>query len=243
MTLKLSPSTWFSALHGNAFTPEQDPDILAWWDAQRSVVTTGTTVDTWTDQISSWILAPGVAPNYDSRTANNKTLLEFDGTEYLTRASTQMPTSGNQSVILYVEIDTINNSSDSVIAEDLGVDWQFDSGNTPNFESRITAAAGGPAIAASGTNRTGANVFSLVFDFTNNDAYVYRNNVLESSALGVYTSKIGTVTQLVTMLIFSNRGLTQFPVGAIGDVIITESVDRTGTVSDHASFLMTKYGI
>ena len=81
---KLGPATAAAAGGGGGWTPASHANGLVWWKADLGVATTGSDVDSWTDQISGLIgTPPATAPTFVSSALNGLPGIDFGGSSKL----------------------------------------------------------------------------------------------------------------------------------------------------------------
>lgn len=81
---KLGPATASAAGGGGGWTPASHANGLVWWKADLGVATTGSDVDSWTDQISGLIgTPPATAPTFVSSSLNGLPGIDFGGNSKL----------------------------------------------------------------------------------------------------------------------------------------------------------------
>jgi len=239
-----------SAFAPTLFVPSDDDDLISWWDTLFGVTSDGS------DRVSAWTPAAGSVsgdllqsvnddkPITNSRTINNKNVLDCDGSQFLrTVDGAFVPTSGNISILMMVAIDSNANAADSIfsIEDTSGKDFQFEADNNSQFDGQINVAGIGSSSAKFANGPfSGNHIMHIVFDFGSSEYIAYVDNVAEISATA-YTTKLDAVTTIFGA--FSNRTATlQHPDGAIGDIIVTEAIDST-TIGQHYNYLADKYAI
>jgi hypothetical protein len=180
-------------------------------------------------------------PTIASTTQNGKTLIEFDGTDYLQNTSITTPTSGNLQVFIVCNVTNADHASDSILSmNSTSNDFQIDSAST-NWKGRILTENIGSQSTQTGISIiTGMNIWNASFDFGSSE-YLLRLNgdQLNGTIRGNYTSKLATNMQL---RLFSNRGANRFPEGQVAEVIIYEDITE-GQRQKVEGYLAHKWGL
>lgn len=74
------------------WTPANYTGTIAWWDANSGLSLTGSSVNSWTDQVGGIVALPGVAPGYSATARNGTPGLTFDGSsQHLAFSPTGLP--------------------------------------------------------------------------------------------------------------------------------------------------------
>lgn len=219
----------------NLWDPTQDTGVVTWYDA--SDVSTITHVDGSVSQIDDKVgtahqtqTTGSKQPTIGTRTINGLNALDFDGTQYLQHLGYAFPTSGNYAIFVVCEIDTVTNNNKSALSYDATTaDFQINArpGNPVAGEFYGTFTSGGnmgfDRISLSAIDRKGINQFNAVLNFSAN-TIVFTGNGDVTTQTTDYTIKV-TEDGDQALKIMSNRDTLHPLDGAIGEFIITSSID------------------
>lgn len=229
-----------SAPLGAAFLPSDDPELIAWWDADdaATLIASGISVSSWASKAGPQQMVQGYAPERPStgvRTLNGRNVLDFDGSKTMETALS-LPASGNVAFHLVLEIDGSSNAFAAVLGIDATNDFQIDASDPAAFLGRLNMAGIGSSVGLTGGPFSGPVILSAVFDLSGTStAEVHIANSLRG--VTAYTLPIDPA---VVMSLMTNRSQNANVDGAIGEVIVTESV--TNRAAYH-SYLAEKWGL
>jgi hypothetical protein len=203
----------------------------AWWDASREDTITSdvsglvSKIEDISDGGSVYDLIQNTGadqPITGTRTQNGLNVLDMPE-KYLIKTSFFHPASGNISIFLACEIDSIDDDFDSIISlKSNDPDYQFQADNnltgTDDKFMGLIGNSGNPSLTMTGGPYSGPNIFSYILDFDATTQYAYANGT--QRATDSYTAKVGTLTSSVRL--FANRGGSIRPDGAVYEVLFVE---------------------
>ncbi len=221
-----------------SFSPLGDVQLIAWFDASDISTITETTgsVSAWADKAGPVVLTPsGLSPVTGSRSLNGQNVIDFGGSTYLA-GPLSLPASGDVAFHMALELDSISNIFQALLAVDATNDFQIDANNDLQFDGRLNATGIGSSVNLSGGPFSGPMIVSVVFDRTGAaTADVFIGNVLRAST--PYSAAIDATT---TLHVMTNRSKNTWTDGAVAEVIV--SGDTSNRAQYHA-YLASKWGI
>lgn len=229
-----------SAPVGTSFLPSDDTALLAWWDADDAATITDATgaVSSWSDKAGGAALtatASPQTPGTGSRSLNGRNVLDFNGNSHL-QADRTFPASGNLAFHVVLEIDSVSNPFEAILAVEGSNDFQIDANAASQFDGRFNPAGIGTATALSGGPFSGTYILSILFDQTGTaTTEIVMNDVLRAST--AYTAPLDASAALHIM---TNRSKNAWANGAVAEIIITGD---TANRSEYHSYLSAKWGI
>ena len=223
------------------FRPSDDPALIGWWDADDAATISADgngSVSSWADKAGGAALVTSFGtsePRSETRSLNGHNVLDFDGGDFLERATT-LPGSGDVAFHMAVEIDSTASAFEALLSVEATNDFQIDSANATQFDGRLNLAGAGSPLNLTGGPFAGALILSVVFDRTGTaTAEVFVGDV--SRGATAYTAPLDTA---VALHIMANRSKNAWVNGALGEVIITGNVANR---ADYHAYLATKWGL
>ena len=229
-----------SSTVGALFNPSDDTALLGWWDASDSSTLTENSgsVSIWADKAGSAALTQSFAPQMpetDVRTIGGLNALNFDGGRLMV-ATRSLPASGDVAFHMALEIDSVSNLYEAILAVEATNDFQIDAASSLAFDGRLNAAGIGSPVDLSGGPFSGPIILSAIFDLTGaGQAEVFISDV--SRGVTPYTTAIDASVALHLM---TNRTVNAWATGAVGELIISGDVSNRAT---YHAYLANKWGI
>jgi hypothetical protein len=161
-------------------------------------------------------------PTTGTRTINGLNVLDHDGDDFLEKLSFTLPSSGDVAFFMVCEIDSVDNTFDSIFSVNGTTDFQLEARSPSQFLGALksTGLGGGIINFVDGPyDGAGTIIMCAIFDKTNSLRYVFSNGAEQGS--DVYTTKLSPTTILSA---FTNRAADASPNGAMGEFIITSNV-------------------
>lgn len=205
-------------------------DTIGWWDPSDTdtITDSGGAVSQVDDKSGNGIhltqTRGSAQPTTGTRNMNGLNILDCDGGDWMEKTSFPVPASGDISFFLVAEIDSVDDTNDSVysLKNTSQSNFQFDSNSASQWNGQIKTNNNGNT-SLSGGPFAGPSIYSLVFDFaTNSDIYAYIDGVLRATD-STYVSKLQDSPAPI-LQVFSNRSQLDYPDGAFGELIICEDV-------------------
>ena len=227
-------------LEGTSFQPSQDSQAFAWWDSAdlATITTSGNSVSSWVDKTGGAALLQTFAPQQPesgTRTLNGLNTIDFAGGQHLAVAR-NFPASGDMSIHMVVEIDSISNLYEAVLAIEATNDFQVDAGSSLQFDGRLNPSGIGSMTNLSGGPFSGAIILSLIFDRTGaGQCNVFINDTLR----GTMTYNTNPIDSSAALHIMANRSLNAWVTGAVAEVVMTEDTSNRAL---YQSYLSNKWG-
>lgn len=225
---------------GGAFTPADDPQVIAWWDAADAATLTasGSGLSAWADLVSGVVLAPpggAQTPSTGQRLLNGLNVIDFDGGDHL-EATLALPASGDVAFHAALIVDAVTNQYAALLAVDAANDFQIDAAAASQFDGRLSAAGIGTTTPLTGGPFSGALIVSAVFDRSGAAA---AEIFVAGAARGTmaYTAPIDATVALHLM---TNRSKNASIDGAVAELVVTGDVQNRGA---HHGYLSAKWGI
>ena len=228
-----------SAAAALGFVPSDDPGLLVWHaaDDAATLTTNGSDVTVWASKAGGTALIQNSIvrrPSTGTRQINGLNAIDFDGSNYI-GGNISLPASGNIAVHMVVEIDSVTNLYESIVAMDANGDFQIDANSDTQFDGRLNTTAVASPVTLSGGPFSGAMILSVVFDRTGAaQIEVFINNALRGSS--AYTTALDVSQELLLM---TNRSKNSWLDGAVGEVIVTNSLNNR---ADFHDYLAAKWG-
>lgn len=225
----------------NGFTPGADPGLIAWWDADDAATLSldaGGAVQSWSDLVSGRQKTQSNAnrtPISGTRSLGGRNVIDFDGGDFL-ESTLVLPASGVVAFHAVIDIDAVASQYAAIFAVDAVNDFQIDAGADTQFDGRVSVSGIGVGATLSGGPFAGPLIISAMFDATGTGQAEFFI-AGQSRATMALTSQIDVNAAFHLM---TNRSKNAFIDGAVGEVVVTESVDNRG---DYQSYLTTKWGI
>lgn len=223
------------------FTPALDGAVLAWYDASDETALTASDglVEAWLDLAGGDDLVQANTtrrPRTGARSLNGRNLVDFDGGDFLERASLTLPANGDLAVHMALDLDGVDNAFAAVLAFDALNDMQLDANDATSFFGRLNPNGIGAPVTLSGGPFSGPLILSMIFDQTGSGtAEVFIAD--QSRATMAYTAPIDA---LVALHLMTNRSRNASVNGAVGEVVITGA---TGNRGDYHGYLSSKWGV
>lgn len=236
---------------GSAYVdPSSDTDLISWWDTTDASTITESSgkVSNFNPKAGSSSLALAQSfnarrPITNSRTINGLNVINCISANrnYLITAATfPIPASGNITVMMACAIDEVDSGSDGLFGLAGTNDFQIKVDNATQFDGIVQASGIGPNSAKfSGGPYSGNHIIHARFDFDNLEYIAYIDNVAVIVATD-YTTELSLLQKFVA---FCSNGESSCLDGAFGDIVITESVDQSGMITNHYNYLSTKFAI
>ena len=229
-----------SAPAGNVFTPSDDPQLLGWWDASdvTTITQSGGAVSQWIDKAGGNALTQALAPQQPmtgTRSLFGMNVIDFGGGQLLDAPRT-FPASGNVAFHMVLEVDSVSNLFEAVLAVEAANDFQIDANNSAQFDGRLNPTGIGAPVNLSGGPFTGPMIMSVVLDRTGAaQAEVFIADT--SRGTMAYTTPIDATAALHLM---TNRSKNAWIDGAVAEVIVTGDVTNR---EDYHGYLAPKWGL
>jgi hypothetical protein len=207
------------------------PDVLAavaWYDAASGpIVESGGFVSQWNDKTANARhLTQGTGanqPTTGTRTLNGLNVLDFDGGDFLAKAS--MPaTSGNFVCVMVAQLDTIDHASDGLWSLSASKDFGLVANNASQFNGSIVCVgASNPASTPlSGGPFPGPSIFVTLVRVSGLRIEAFVDGVSRASV-----GYIGAISGSGTFRVFSDRSAAFFPDGAVAEVLVFNTLSTT----------------
>jgi hypothetical protein len=219
------------------FTPAADTGLVLWYDAAltSTITRSGTAVTSWAPRTGTGTLAGTSAPTSGTRTVNGLNVVDFTGAARVSGAVT-LPANGNVAFHIVVAIDSITSTFASLISTNSTRDFQLEANSATSFAGRMNTRNIGDSYNLAGGPWSGLRIVSVVFDRTGTGtARVLINGTQVGT--GVYSTALDSA---VTLAIMTNRNQNAYVDGAVGEVIVTQTV---GATADHVAYLAAKWGV
>lgn len=222
------------------FSPEQDPLLVAWYDAaDAATLIGGASVSTWADKAGSANLTQSSGtrqPSNGTRSLNGLNALDFTADDWM-GAAISLPASGNIALHMALDLDSANNAFAALIALDAAThDMQLDALSSAQFDGRLNLAGVGTSVDLTGGPFSGPAILSILFDMTGDGiAEVFIGDLSRGST--PYTTPLDSAAALHLM---TNRSQNAGIDGAVGELVVTEDVTNR---ANHHSYLAQKWGI
>ena len=214
-----------------SWTPSQIT-TLAWYDASdSSTITKNATneVSVWADKSGNSNDLTGVDnPVTGASTQNSLNVINLDGGDYFELNTLSTPTSGNLQAFIVCNVTNVDNNADSILAMDASSnDWQLQAGKSGSFQGSITFSNQTNSNTGSGgTDLSGYHIYCADLDFTDDGQFQLLLDGEQIANQRPYSSRLAST---VDFKIFANRVESQFPEGAVAEVILidsTSNIDR-----------------
>ena len=187
----------------------------------------------------------GKQPTTGTANQNSLNVLSFDGGDYLQKSSSNVKNI-DQTWFVVAQVDTVDNSSDSLLAYGGWADgkWQFNSDHGTAFygKMRKNASTGitGVSRASSSTNLIGSyRLYSLSFNRTNSTFSAWmdgtNNNDSKADATAI------AVNSKITVM-GSRQSTPNSPIGKMAEIIYLKSVADTDRIKVEG-YLAHKWGV
>ena len=233
------------------WTPESDTSLLGWYDPSDLTTVTpasGGPVITLADKsprgydMEQTVVAQ--RPESGSRTLNNLNVIACSSTDSQHLENTDgftIGSNGNISIFMVAEIDSINNTTDSVFSINAEADdFQFQSNNATQFNGSLSVADPGENLTLLDGPYAGPSIYNAVFDWATRHEYtVYMDGTQDSAGSQDYQKRIATCDQF---RLFCNRPVNTSPDGAFGEVVVTSDVSD-GKRQKIEGYLAHKWGL
>lgn len=218
--------------------------VRGWYDAAdpATIIESGGEVSQWNDKSGNdRHVAQGTGANQPTtgvRTLNGLNVLDFDGTDFLSRAG--FPVSNlSMSIFMVAVIDAINDANEAVFAAAAVKDFSFEAYNASQFDGVIhCVGASNPTYTPlSGGPFPGPSIYNALVNTTGLRIQAYVDGTIRANV-----AYIGGISSSVTLNLFTDRAQTYQPVGAVGEVIV---VEKTVTAERQLieGYLAWKWGI
>jgi hypothetical protein len=217
-----------------AWTPFDIVGPASWWDASDTTTITeiGGAVSAISDKLGGDDLvqtSEPAKPITGVRTINGLNVLDCNGSQFLEDTAFNASPTGNGASYIMAELDTINNVNDSVYSFNDNVggnDFQFQSDNASEFNGALNVSNIGSDISLTGGPFPGPSIYNsnLNFDVSASLPLSFYNAFIDGTQRAVDTAYLAKISSDVHVRIFQNRGGTQSPVGAFGEIIAAEDV-------------------
>jgi hypothetical protein len=248
---KINPGAKIGVEQPRVWLPPEVP-MLGWYDASdtATIVHAAGTVSQWNDKSGNGQHlvqeTGGYQPETGIRTLNDLNILDFDGTDWMSKSLFNLGTSGNLAFFMVAVIDLINNADDSLYSIE-------QSGGTPSFqlESADASAFYGNIDTARNTDSSGnlflsggpftdSSIFNVNFNRSARVTNVYVDGTKRTNN-GYYKTSLPANTELI---MFRNRNANnkRSPDGAVAEFIITSDVSDD-TRLKMEGYLANKWGI
>ena len=229
------------------FSPGNIPGLVAWYDPSDTSSITESTgavsaiADLGTGGLNLLQGNASFQPTTGTRSINSLNVLDFDGTEFMSKSGFPVPASGNLTLCMVAELDATVLDTNSIVSMDASRDYQIDAGNASQWNGRMRQSSLGGAGDANWTGgpyNSDPHVFCIVFDFTNSirKAYIDGVQVMVDNA---YTAKLNVSQNLRA---FANRAGNDYCNGAMGEFYLAESC-ATACLAQSFAYLGDKWGI
>jgi hypothetical protein len=147
-----------------------------------------------------------------------------------------LPVSGNVAFHMVVAIDSVANAFAALISTNATRDFQLEANSATSFTGRMNTRNIGDAYNLAGGPWAGLRIVSVVFDRTGaGTARVLINGTQVGT--GAYSTALDSA---VTLAIMTNRNQNAYVDGAVGEVVVTQTV---GATADHVAYLAAKWGV
>jgi len=229
-----------SAAVGSVFAPSGDAQLIGWWDASdaATITASGTTVSSWADKAGGAALTQTAAPQMPEtgvRLLNGLNVLDFDGGRLLEAART-FPASGDVAFHMALEIDSISNLYEAVLAVKATNDLQIDAGSSLQFDGRINPVGIGAITNLTGGPFSGGMILSVILDMTGAGTIeVFIADVSRGS-----TGYSAPLDATAALHIMTNRSKNAWVNGAVAEVVVTGDVTNR---AQYQAYLSAKWGI
>jgi hypothetical protein len=219
------------------FTPAADTGLVLWYDASvtATITRSGTAVTSWAPRAGTGTLTGISGPASGTRTVNGLNVVDFAGIARVSGAVT-LPVSGNVAFHMVVAIDSVANAFAALISTNATRDFQLEANSATSFTGRMNTRNIGDAYNLAGGPWAGLRIVSVVFDRTGaGTARVLINGTQVGT--GAYSTALDSA---VTLAIMTNRNQNAYVDGAVGEVVVTQTV---GATADHVAYLAAKWGV
>ncbi len=226
---------------GTGFVPADDPSLIGWWDASdaATITSTGGAVSSWADKAGGGPAMTSASspqpPVTGARSLNGLNILDFGGGHHL-EALRSFPASGDVAFHMVVDIDSVSNVFEAILAIEAVNDFQIDANAATQFDGRFNASGIGTATALSGGPFSGPQILSVVMDRTGAEMV----QVFLGGTLRAGTAYTAPLDQTAAMHLMTNRSKNAWVNGAVAEVIVTGD---TGSQVQYHSYLSTKWGV
>ena len=204
------------------FTPLSDPLALNWWDTADlgTITAIGNDLSQIDDKIGSDNLTNAGTgnPQTGTETLNGKNVIDFDGDQWLEKASYSGV--GTFSLHGVWIVDSLDGAANSIISADATNDWQVDSNNATQFDGRTAPTGMGSSYAWTGGPYSSAFLLSILFDFSGETIETFVNNV----SVGSTSDYTGVISPSLTLRMMTNRSTIQSLNGKWCGTVFTESI-------------------
>ena len=181
--------------------------------------------DIGTSGLQHMVQASGASqPTTGTRTLGSNNILDFQGIDFLEKTLFQVSPSGNNSVYMVAEIDSVASANASIWSMNNLNDYQFKANTTPGFNGNVNVAGIGSSVSLTDPPHNGPSIYNLNFDFSGLGAY---NAFIDGIQRAPDTSYIVKLDASQHFRLFSHRGGTLSPDGAMGEVVVCEACDTT----------------
>lgn len=196
---------------------------LAWYDASdaNTLVQSDGEVSQWNDKSpNARHLTQGGGssqPTSGIRSINQKNVLDFDGNDSLAFGGFSLPSSGDLSLFIVAEVDSVGSAFTSILSMDAATDFQLDAESTPGFNGNIRCS-GNASVSFTGGPFAGARLFNAVFDKTSSTL----EGFVDGISRGSHSSYNTPLSESQNFRVFNNRNNGDSPDGAVAEVLILE---------------------
>ena len=222
---------------GATFTPANDPQLIGWWDASdtASISASGGNLLSWADKAGGAAFAGVASPVTGARTLNGLNVIDFGNGAYC-EVNRTFPASGDLAIHMVLEVDSVGNAFEAILAVEATNDFQIDANANAQFDGRLNAAGISASVGLSGGPFSGPIILSAVFDRTGAaTAEIFVANALRAST--GYTTAIDATAALHLM---ANRTRNAWIDGAVAEVVVTGDISNR---SEHHAYLAGKWGL
>lgn len=254
LMLRVNPLTGFGSPRrgagGGGFTdPTDDASATHWWVGSAGVSTTGTVVDSWTDQISSVAFSTGTKPEYVASDINSQEVIDFQLNDFLVTSASVSP-GDSHAVICCVYIPGTQTYSATFVSlfsfDGADDDFQFQcNSTTTDFWGEINSSGMGASttkFSASAGTQIGDgdwHIIAVVWDSSAPSVSTYLDDFSSTwRTSSDYTSPMGTNLAFQWA---ANRNTSYKMQHKVSDIIITTDISASN-LANYQGYFETKLG-